>query len=92
MTADAKLSPKAAASLLPTEGSLIPEELQLATRNGGMPLEALRYDITPVGLHYQLKSASTASGQTLYCMKRPSARLPGAVGRWNGTRAQAITS
>jgi len=54
MTADAKLSPKAAASLLPTEGPLIPEELQLATRNGGMPLEALRYDITPVGLHYQL--------------------------------------
>src|SRR6185312_17486689 len=54
MTADAKLSPKAVASLLPTEGPLIPEELQLATRNGGMPLEALRYDITPVGLHYQL--------------------------------------
>ena len=30
------------------------EELQLATRNHGMPLEALRYDITPVGLHYLL--------------------------------------
>jgi DMSO/TMAO reductase YedYZ molybdopterin-dependent catalytic subunit len=30
------------------------EELQLATRNRGMPLEALRYDITPVGMHYLL--------------------------------------
>jgi hypothetical protein len=33
---------------------LTPEELQLATRNRGMPLEALRYDITPTGLHYLL--------------------------------------
>src|SRR5436190_21922160 len=30
------------------------EELQLATRNHGMPLEALRYELTPVGLHYLL--------------------------------------
>jgi DMSO/TMAO reductase YedYZ molybdopterin-dependent catalytic subunit len=30
------------------------EELQLAARNHGMPLEALRYDLTPVGLHYLL--------------------------------------
>jgi sulfane dehydrogenase subunit SoxC len=30
------------------------EEVQLATRNHGMPLEALRYAITPVGLHYLL--------------------------------------
>jgi len=30
------------------------EELQLAARNHGMPLEALRYPITPVGLHYLL--------------------------------------
>lgn len=30
------------------------EELQLATRNRGMPLEALRYPITPTGLHYLL--------------------------------------
>jgi sulfane dehydrogenase subunit SoxC len=28
------------------------EELQLAARNHGMPLEALRYDVTPAGLHY----------------------------------------
>ena len=38
----------------PTDGPLTFEELQLATRNRGMPLEALRYDITPVGLHYLL--------------------------------------
>jgi len=30
------------------------QELQLAARNHGMPLEALRYDITPAGLHYLL--------------------------------------
>jgi sulfane dehydrogenase subunit SoxC len=30
------------------------EELQLAARNHGLPLEALRHDITPVGLHYLL--------------------------------------
>ena len=29
-------------------------ELQLATRNHGMPLEALRHEITPLGLHYLL--------------------------------------
>ena len=35
----------------PTSGI---EELQLAARNHGMPLEALRYDVTPAGLHYLL--------------------------------------
>ncbi len=30
------------------------EELQLAARNHGMPLEALRWDVTPIGLHYLL--------------------------------------
>jgi DMSO/TMAO reductase YedYZ molybdopterin-dependent catalytic subunit len=38
----------------PTEGPLTVEELQLATRNRGMPLEGLRYDVTPVGMHYLL--------------------------------------
>jgi DMSO/TMAO reductase YedYZ molybdopterin-dependent catalytic subunit len=37
----------------PKEG-LTYEELALATRNRGMPLEALRYDVTPVGMHYLL--------------------------------------
>jgi DMSO/TMAO reductase YedYZ molybdopterin-dependent catalytic subunit len=36
-----------------TEG-ISREELQLAARNHGMPLEALRYDVTPAGLHYLL--------------------------------------
>ncbi len=31
-----------------------PEEIQLALRNRGMPLEALRYDVTPTGIHYLL--------------------------------------
>jgi DMSO/TMAO reductase YedYZ molybdopterin-dependent catalytic subunit len=30
------------------------DELQLAVRNHSMPLEALRYRITPLGLHYLL--------------------------------------
>jgi DMSO/TMAO reductase YedYZ molybdopterin-dependent catalytic subunit len=37
----------------PVEGISL-EELQLAARNHGMPLEALRYPVTPVGLHYLL--------------------------------------
>jgi sulfane dehydrogenase subunit SoxC len=36
-----------------TEG-ISREELQLAVRNHGMPLEALRYPVTPAGLHYLL--------------------------------------
>ena len=35
-------------------GEISLEELQLATRNHGMPLEALRFAVTPVGLHYLL--------------------------------------
>ncbi len=41
-------------SLEPTSGPLTFEELQLAGRNRGMPLEALRYATTPTGLHYLL--------------------------------------
>jgi DMSO/TMAO reductase YedYZ molybdopterin-dependent catalytic subunit len=33
---------------------LYPEELQLAFRNRAIPLEALRCDVTPTGLHYTL--------------------------------------
>lgn len=35
-------------------GQISFDELQLATRNHGMPLEALRYERTPIGLHYLL--------------------------------------
>jgi sulfane dehydrogenase subunit SoxC len=38
----------------PRTGGLGVDELSLATRNHGMPLEALRVDITPVGMHYVL--------------------------------------
>ena len=41
-------------TLEPTAGELTFEELQLAARNRGMPLEALRYDVSPAGLHYLL--------------------------------------
>jgi len=46
----------AAAELPGVEASeqLTPAELRLATRNHGLPLEALSYDLTPAGLHYLL--------------------------------------
>jgi DMSO/TMAO reductase YedYZ molybdopterin-dependent catalytic subunit len=37
----------------PEEG-ISPDELQLAARNHGLPLESLRWEITPPGLHYLL--------------------------------------
>src|SRR5437899_4461708 len=50
MAADIQgLTPRAASG-----PDITPDELQLAVRNHSMPLEALRYDITPVGLHYLL--------------------------------------
>src|SRR5438046_2299412 len=42
-----------AGTLIPTP-EITPDELQLAVRNHSMPLEALAYPITPVGLHYLL--------------------------------------
>jgi sulfane dehydrogenase subunit SoxC len=41
------------AGIAPDDGITV-EELQLAARNHGMPLEGLRYDLTPVGMHYLL--------------------------------------
>jgi sulfane dehydrogenase subunit SoxC len=37
-----------------SEAIISREELQLAARNHGMPLEAMRFDLTPIGLHYLL--------------------------------------
>lgn len=37
-----------------TDGLFSREEVQLANRNSGLLLEALRHDVTPVGLHYLL--------------------------------------
>jgi sulfane dehydrogenase subunit SoxC len=42
----------AAHPLEPTDGPHVPEEVQLAFRNRGMPLEVMRHDLTPTGLHY----------------------------------------
>ena len=39
---------------LDESGRFTREELQLAFRNRGMPLEALRYPLTPTGMHYLL--------------------------------------
>ncbi len=52
-------SPNAAAlaseaMALSTDPGITQDELRLAARNHGMPLEALRWPITPVGLHYLL--------------------------------------
>ena len=38
----------------PADNPLTFDELQLAARNKGMPLEGLRYDLTPTGMHYLL--------------------------------------
>src|SRR4051794_29150172 len=35
-------------------GAVSQDELSLAARNHGMPLEALSYDVTPIGMHYLL--------------------------------------
>jgi DMSO/TMAO reductase YedYZ molybdopterin-dependent catalytic subunit len=40
--------------LHPIPDPLTFEELDLAFRNKGMPLEAMRYDLTPTGMHYVL--------------------------------------
>jgi DMSO/TMAO reductase YedYZ molybdopterin-dependent catalytic subunit len=37
-----------------SDDAITREELQLAARNHGMPLEGLAYDITPLGMHYLL--------------------------------------
>lgn len=39
---------------LSSTAELTRDELQLAARNHALPLEALRYDVTPSGLHYLL--------------------------------------
>src|SRR6059058_4046639 len=46
--------PEGAARVADPDEAVSLDELQLATRNHGMPLEALRYPVTPVGLHYLL--------------------------------------
>jgi len=49
-----KVPDSPAAATLMDGPDITPSELQLAVRNHSMPIEALRYDITPIGLHYLL--------------------------------------
>ncbi len=49
-----KVADSPAAGTLIDGPDITPSELQLAVRNHSMPIEALRYDITPIGLHYLL--------------------------------------
>jgi sulfane dehydrogenase subunit SoxC len=51
-TLEARKNAGSAHGLEPTDGPLTFEELQLAFRNRGMPLETMCYDVTPTGLHY----------------------------------------
>lgn len=57
------MDPQSATARFPTVGDgsgfadtdrVFTEELQLALRNKGMPLEGLRYPVTPTGMHYLL--------------------------------------
>src|SRR5438876_7392819 len=50
----AKVAQARQAGSLIESPDITPEELQLAVRNHSMPLEALHYPITPIGLHYLL--------------------------------------
>src|SRR6266540_5011780 len=54
MTASAPAAATGPHALEPTDGLFSLEELQLAGRNRGLPLEAMRFDLTPNGLHYLL--------------------------------------
>src|SRR6476619_8144145 len=51
---DPAIPPVGDGSGLAADPQIHPQELQLALRNKAMPLEALRYDVTPTGLHYTL--------------------------------------
>jgi len=49
-----QIDPRVALGFHAVGHAITVEELQLAARNHGMPLEALRWDVTPIGLHYLL--------------------------------------
>src|SRR3712207_7333768 len=50
------------------------DELALATRNHGLPLEALRYDVTPPGLQdrksTRLNSSHANISYAVFCLKK----------------------
>ena len=53
-TPPAPQSPAAGTTPAAGAAGITPDELQLSARNHSMPLEALRRDVTPPGLHYVL--------------------------------------
>jgi hypothetical protein len=62
----------------PLVGRYTGEELALAGRNRGMPLEALRHDVTPSGLHYLLSTSTfrpEPAGWKLHVIRRFPASL-----------------
>lgn len=54
MTAGTSAPAAKPAERVHTRGDFAREETALANRNSGMPLEALRHDVTPAGLHFLL--------------------------------------
>ena len=52
--AERRFRPVGDGSTHTSEDTFYREEVQLAFRNRGMPLEGLRYPITPTGMHYLL--------------------------------------
>jgi hypothetical protein len=78
----------------------MPEEFRLAFRNRGMPLEAMRPDLTPTGLHYFLAHwdiplADPASWRLTIggCVRRPLSEQRGlpAARHW-ATSSRSTTS
>jgi DMSO/TMAO reductase YedYZ molybdopterin-dependent catalytic subunit len=64
-----------------TEGLYQEQELRLANRNSGILLEALRHDLTPIGLHYLLNhfDVPQASAETWRLELAGSVRQPRAL-------------
>ena len=76
-------------------GGITITELQLAARNHGMPLEALRYDVTPTGLHYLLTHYDVplvdADAWRLEVTGRVGRRLTLALGELRARPARELT-
>ena len=76
---------------------LYPKELQLALRNRALPLEALRYERTPTGLHYTLTHYDIPFVASTYPKRTRALVMIGGFPRrvwaadypWGGRRRQA---
>ncbi len=81
----------------PTDGPITFDELKMAYRCPGTPLEALRYDITPTGLHYQVVHfeipSTSGTGWSLRIgghVQRPVSLSLADLGAWD-ERTQPVT-